>query len=333
MIIKLHEMRELIKSYYARFSIYINPALKGISAFILYTIINTWLNFSKPLSNPFIILLLSLFSAIFPWKFISFAAILIILIHLKAVSIYYVILVGFVLILMYLVYFHFSVERGILLVITPILFALKIPYVLPVAVGLLGNPSDSLGMILGIIFFYLLAFAKGHIIPADTGVAKHEIEQVTDSLLEAGEYLFKNPTIVLYIIVFSAVLSTVYMIKRIYIKHAWFIAVSAGTIIMTVALLLGDYKLEVPINIGELFLGIICSIVINMIITFFAFNVEYLATENYQFEDDEYYYYVKAVPKISMPVKNRTVRRITTKSGGNYQTDDIEWGRGTVNKK
>ncbi len=333
MIIRLNELRELIKAYYARFSIYVDSALKGISAFILYTVINMWLNFSKPLDNPFITLLLAFFSAVFPWKFISFAAVLIMLIQLKAVSVYYAVLVGFVLMLMYLVYFHFSLERGILLVVTPILFFLKIPYVLPVAVGLLGAPTDVLGMIFGIIFFYLLAFAKGHIIPANTGVEKKEIEQVTDSLLEAGEYLFKNPTIVLYIIIFSTVLLIVYMIKRLYIRHAWFLAILAGNIIIAIALSLGDYKLEVPIKILELFLGIVCSIIINVIITFFAFNVEYLATENYQFEDEEYYYYVKAVPKISVPVKNRMVRRITTKSAGNYQTDDIEWERGSVNKR
>ena len=34
------------------------------------------------------------------------------------------------------------------------------------------------------------------------------------------------------------------------------------------------------------------------IVRFFIFNVDYLRIENVQFEDEDYYYYVKAVPKV-----------------------------------
>ena len=46
------------------------------------------------------------------------------------------------------------------------------------------------------------------------------------------------------------------------------------------------------------------------IIQFFEFNVDYNRTEKVQFEDDEYYYYVKAVPKVNVSTPERTVKRI-----------------------
>jgi len=55
---------------------------------------------------------------------------------------------------------------------------------------------------------------------------------------------------------------------------------------------------------------------------FFVFNVDYSRTELVQFEDDEYYYYVKAVPKITLATPEKSVKRINTqrkasaKSGG-----------------
>lgn len=35
------------------------------------------------------------------------------------------------------------------------------------------------------------------------------------------------------------------------------------------------------------------------LIEFLCFNLDYSRTEKVQFEDDEYYYYVKAVPKVN----------------------------------
>ena len=42
----------------------------------------------------------------------------------------------------------------------------------------------------------------------------------------------------------------------------------------------------------------------------FFFTVDYARSENLQYEDDEYYYYVKAVPKISVSTPEKTVKRI-----------------------
>ena len=40
------------------------------------------------------------------------------------------------------------------------------------------------------------------------------------------------------------------------------------------------------------------------------FSLDYRRTENVRFEDDEYFYYVKAVPKIKVTEKNRNVTNI-----------------------
>ena len=47
--------------------------------------------------------------------------------------------------------------------------------------------------------------------------------------------------------------------------------------------------------------GIIVSFLIAQLVRFFVFHADYLRIENVQFEDEDYYYYVKAVPKIMAP--------------------------------
>jgi hypothetical protein len=44
--------------------------------------------------------------------------------------------------------------------------------------------------------------------------------------------------------------------------------------------------------------GIVVSFLLAQVVRFFIFNMDYLRVENVQFEDDDYYYYVKAVPKV-----------------------------------
>ena len=47
-----------------------------------------------------------------------------------------------------------------------------------------------------------------------------------------------------------------------------------------------------------------------MVLHFFLFSVDYSRTEKLQFEDDEYYYYVKAVPKNVVATPEKKVKRI-----------------------
>ena len=48
------------------------------------------------------------------------------------------------------------------------------------------------------------------------------------------------------------------------------------------------------------------------IIEFFRFCLDYSRAEKVQFEDDEYYYYVKAVPKMTVAAPTNTVKKINT---------------------
>ena len=75
-------------------------------------------------------------------------------------------------------------------------------------------------------------------------------------------------------------------------------------------LLVGDLMFDTNVPIGGVIIGSIFSVLIAMVVQFFAFNVDYSRTEKVQFEDDEYYYYVKAIPKITVATPSRTVKKI-----------------------
>jgi hypothetical protein len=68
------------------------------------------------------------------------------------------------------------------------------------------------------------------------------------------------------------------------------------------------------------FLGMIVSAGIAEVLVFFFFNMDYSRIESVQFQDDDYYYYVKAVPKVTLAAKSHTVQRF---SGPEAEEDGI----------
>lgn len=81
--------------------------------------------------------------------------------------------------------------------------------------------------------------------------------------------------------------------------------------------------MQVKVPIIQLILGTLVSIVIAMAVEFFVFSVDYSRTEYAQFEDDEYYYYVKAVPKIVMTKQQKNVKKINTVSQNTADEDSV----------
>ena len=114
------------------------------------------------------------------------------------------------------------------------------------------------------------------------------------------------------ILAFSVTVILVYFIKRLAIDYAWTIAIAAGALADMMILLVGDLVFDTNGSIAMLIVGTIVSVLAAKVVEFFVFSVDYSRTEKVQFEDDEYYYYVKAIPKINVAAPSRTVKKINS---------------------
>ena len=108
------------------------------------------------------------------------------------------------------------------------------------------------------------------------------------------------------------------------INHAWKIASAAGAVVCVVVALVGNIMLKGELSYASLVLSAAAGIVLGVALEFLFFCVDYSRTENIQFEDDEYYYYVKAVPKVGVSAPEKQVKHITEDTGNkNRNTEDI----------
>ena len=74
--------------------------------------------------------------------------------------------------------------------------------------------------------------------------------------------------------------------------------------------------MELESSVVDVIVSVVLSVLVLEVIQFFKNVVDFSRVENLQFEDDEYYYYVKAVPKIKVTEKEFNVKKINTKRSG-----------------
>ena len=71
-------------------------------------------------------------------------------------------------------------------------------------------------------------------------------------------------------------------------------------------------------------LGTAAAVLIGLGMEFFLFHLDYTRTERVQFEDDEYYYYVKAVPKVLLPTKKKRVKQINKRKNSGISKKSLQ---------
>lgn len=312
-------IREQIKSIYSRYEAFIVPALKFLLALIAMLFINDNVGYAERLSGAAVTVLVSLFCSFLPLNFIVIICAAFILLHLYALSLEAVLVVGAMVFLMFLLYYRFAPKDTVLLLLTPILFAMKIPYVIPLSAGLMGTPASIVSVGCGVVIYYALSYVSS-IAPV---LAASDSEGIFERIRMLIDAIIQNKELLMVIVAFSATILMVYLIRRLPVDHSWTIAIITGTLMNILIILIGDLKYNTYISIGSLIFGSIVSVLVSIVLKFFVFNVDYGRTERVQFEDDEYYYYVKAVPKNTVAIPNKKVKKIKGQSGDLQRSGSI----------
>lgn len=304
----LLEIREKLKMIYSKYEALLFPLVKFLLAFAALNTLNGEMGYMTQLDSMAVVLIVALMCSFLPTGCILLFAALFSLLHMYALSIE-ILLVGFCLYLViFLLYLRFAPKDSVIVVLMPLLFVWKIPYVLPIAVGLLCGSASVVSVACGVASYYLLQTVTSNASAINTmadSEATAKIRLMIDGFIG-------NKGMIVVIAAFAITVLVVYLIRRMSIDYAWTIAMIAGTMTNVVILLIGDLIYDTNISVAGVLIGGLLAVVSGKIIEFFRFCVDYSRTEKVQFEDDEYYYYVKAVPKMSVAMSTKTVKKINT---------------------
>lgn len=305
----LLEIKEYLKLFYAKFDIYIISVFKFLLTLIALNMVNSDLGYMSRLTEIPIVLLISLVCALLPWGASAAVTALFMVGHFYEVSLELAGVAIVILLLMFCLYIRFGNGDSVYIVLTFVLFGMNIPYVMPVIVGLTGGIVTAVPVAFGVIIFYMIQFVNGNA-TALTGTG-------TDDILVRFKFIIDNMVnnrqMFLFIAAFTITIILVYIIRKLSIDFAWLIAVGVGAIVDAMILLIGELMLDISVTAGSVILGTFLTVVFGVILQFFLFAVDYRRAERVRFEDDDYVYYVKAVPKINLKLSKKNVRKTNAK--------------------
>lgn len=301
--------KEQLKTFYAKNSVLVGAATKFLLMFIAIYEINKNAGFVPKLNGIVVPVLLGLVGMCLPYGAIAFFAGVFLLIQLYSVSMEVAAITFIFLMLVVLLYYGFQPGDSILLLITPVLFFLKIPFAVPLIVGLAGSLLSIIPMSCGIFIYYVMLYVKQNT-SFLTGDTQTELAQIFTQVVKS---IIGNQTMLVMIIAFALSAMAVYLVKNLSINYSWGIAIISGVIAQLIVIFVGDFKFDVATSIPAMIVGMAVSAGIAAVYHFFVFAVDYTRTEYLQFEDDDYCYYVKAIPKIAVTKTDVKVQKINTR--------------------
>ena len=301
--------KEHLKSFHNRYSYAVQPVIRFLFALCTFLSLNANIGYMNKLKNPLVVILVCLVSALLPYGAIVFLAGCLLVAHVYAVSLEMALITLVLILTVAILYYGFKPGDSYLIVLTPLAFLFKIPYAVPLLVGLGGSLASVIPVGCGVFLYYLIMYVKQNagVLTNDAAV---DIVQKYSQILKSVIF---NQTMMVMIATCAVGIIIVYLIRRLSMDYSWIVAIAAGSVAELLVIFVGDFVFGVTVAVGQLILGILLSAVIAAVYNFFIFTVDYTRTEHVQFEDDDYYYYVKAVPKMNVSTPDVKVQKISTR--------------------
>lgn len=301
-------IKQYITNFIGRYEVYLKPLGKLFLAMLTFMTINSKLGYMQKIDSFSIVLIAALFCSFMPTNFIVILGSVFIILHMYALSLECAIVVIVMFVILFLLYFGLCAKDSVSVITSSLLTSMGIPYIMPVTMGLVGGPTSIVSIGCGVLTSMMIGTIKDNA----TALMAMETEDMTAKLRFIIDAIMDNKIALLLVFAFAVTLLVVYFVRQLSIDFSWPIAIGSGAIIDAIIVLIGDMSMNSSVSIAGLLIGTILAIVTGFLVQFFKFNVNYAKTEKVQFEDDEYFYYVKAVPKRTVAVPTRNVKKINS---------------------
>ena len=156
----LLEFKEKLNYFYARNGKYVKLILKLCIAFTVFMLINNNIGYDEQLGNILVIAGLSLISAFLPASLFILAAALYTAFHIYSSSPILAFVVMMLFMILYFMFIRFMPKSGYVVLAVPLLYIIKIPFVIPILLGLVSGPIALIPVSCGVIVYFLFKILK-----------------------------------------------------------------------------------------------------------------------------------------------------------------------------
>jgi len=191
-------------------------------------------------------------------------------------------------------------------------FYFRIPYIVPLIAGLYFGIQAVFPITIGVFLweFYPLAFNLMQVERPRADTIIDIPESFGQTLAYVMDAISANDGWIAVAFVFALVTVVVFAAKKMDVDFSKEIAVGMGVVINVVSFIFLRLAIGLDVNIfAMIFLSILSGLAC-ILIKFFDVVLNYQRAERVEFEDDENYYYVRVIPKMTIARKERTIRKV-----------------------
>ena len=316
MVMKLLEFRTLLLKIYQKARFIINPIVKFFLSMVVFNWINSEIGYDQRFASKTIVLLLSAICAVTPGGVLVFLTMVLMLVNVFHASILLAALLFLLFVVLYGLLMRFSPEEALAAVAVPVLAKYNLHYSVPMVLGCTATPLSMLPCACGVIIYHTISVIKTY---SGQQINLKNLDEVIGLFTGVVDAFLANKQMLITIAVFALVIVAIFIIRRCSFDFAFIVSIGAGVLVNILGFLVAVLHFNVSINAGKLILMSLFSGLIAIVLEFFKRVLDYTAIERVQFEDDDYYYYVKAVPKVNVSIPRHSVKRMS-----DYRDEEAE---------
>lgn len=209
--------------------------------------------------------------------------------------------------IVYLLYLRYSHRFCLIVLAIPLAYVCHIPCLIPLAVGMLLGCSGIVPVTYGIVIYYFAQYMGDY----KTVLSSGTLGESTNGIVYVLKYMNQDKSMWVTMAVFAIVVIIVNYVYHLTLDYAWNMAILAGAVVNILLFLLGGFLMELDSTVLEVVIQTIAATLIASIMQFYLRAVDFSRVERVEFSDDEYYYYVKAIPKVKMGFRNVRTKKIS----------------------
>ena len=309
---QLLEIKAILVGIYKRFDHMINAVTKFVVSLMIVMKLNAFLGYSSLFSKFTVNVGLALMAAFLPGSWFLLVLIAVVGLQLFSASLEVTIVILILMLIVYFLFARLQPKYAFLVMLTPLLYSMNLIYILPLFAGLFLGITSIIPIGIGIGVYRFSVYLPGlfELKPMDGASLLDSPETLVNMYKYTTNAIIKDETLFLMIIVFALVIVGMDFLKKLEMDYIWYITIGVGAIVMLISFIIGDIVLDTDVSIVGLIIGTLISGTIVAIVQFLRFSLDYKRAEKLQFEDDEYYYYVKTVPKLKATAAQKEVIKI-----------------------
>lgn len=208
---------------------------------------------------------------------------------------------GLALVLVLCFYSRLAPEKSMLILAVIIGFHFKQPYAVVLFAGLYMGVSSIIPVTIGTFIWNFIPVFQ-NLMKTATVSETVDIMELPSTFLSVIDPLYAALTSdfgwIYYSFVFAMGIMGVYFISRLTINFVKEIAIAVGGFILIFGMAVGLNVVSIPIGLGSVIISVFFAIIIIEVVSFLDIALDYNEVKRVQFEDNDYYYFVKVVPKI-----------------------------------